>query len=160
MGDDRPATRAEKYLSSVFKILDGPATFFREKIVEPCRGPKYYYYHRRFRRVPTIDTCEVGDVLCHFEADEQFKRDKKVDSKILTILRQRRQECEAYEGPDAPKKCQKFVKDLADAEENWFIKYGDLGVSATVTDAYMKQKHRLIWERRHGKDKMRSAHLT
>lgn len=47
---------------------------------------------------------------------------RKVDSKILTILRQRRQQCEAYEGPDAPKKCQKFVKDLADAEENWFIK--------------------------------------
>lgn len=28
---------------------------------------------------------------------------------------------------------------------------GDLGVYGNVKDAYMKQKHRLIWERRHGK---------
>lgn len=28
---------------------------------------------------------------------------------------------------------------------------GDLGVYGSVKDAYMKQKHRLIWERRHGK---------
>ena len=27
---------------------------------------------------------------------------------------------------------------------------GDIGVAGTVKDAYMKQKHRLIWERRHG----------
>lgn len=27
---------------------------------------------------------------------------------------------------------------------------GDLGVYGTVVDAFMKQKHRMIWERRHG----------
>ena len=27
---------------------------------------------------------------------------------------------------------------------------GDLGAPATAIAAYMKQKHRLIWERRHG----------
>ena len=27
---------------------------------------------------------------------------------------------------------------------------GDLGAYGTVKDAYMKQKHRMIWERRHG----------
>ena len=27
---------------------------------------------------------------------------------------------------------------------------GDLGAKGTVRDAYMKQKHRMIWERRHG----------
>lgn len=28
---------------------------------------------------------------------------------------------------------------------------GDLGAYGDVKDAYMKQKHRMIWERRHGK---------
>lgn len=28
---------------------------------------------------------------------------------------------------------------------------GDLGYYGNVLDAYMKQKHRMIWERRHGK---------
>ncbi len=32
---------------------------------------------------------------------------------------------------------------------NFFIKYGELGCEADVRDAYMKQKHRMIWERRH-----------
>lgn len=27
---------------------------------------------------------------------------------------------------------------------------GDLAHTATVKDAFMKQKHRLVWERRHG----------
>jgi NADH dehydrogenase (ubiquinone) 1 beta subcomplex subunit 10 len=27
---------------------------------------------------------------------------------------------------------------------------GDLGAYGKVQDAYMKQKHRMIWERRHG----------
>lgn len=35
---------------------------------------------------------------------------------------------------------------------NFFFKYldGDLGGYHNVKKAYMKQKHRLIWERRHG----------
>lgn len=28
---------------------------------------------------------------------------------------------------------------------------GDLGYYGNVVDAFMKQKHRMIWERRHGK---------
>lgn len=31
------------------------------------------------------------------------------------------------------------------------ISDGDLGYYGNVKDAYMKQKHRMIWERRHGK---------
>lgn len=30
------------------------------------------------------------------------------------------------------------------------MKYGDLGAYHNVRTAYMKQKHRMIWERRHG----------
>ena len=51
--------------------------FFLENVVEPIRGKnKLYYYHRQFRRVPTIDECDVGDELCVFEANEQYKRDR------------------------------------------------------------------------------------
>lgn len=46
-----------------------------EKIVEPSQK-KSVYYHRRYRRVPTIDECTVNDPLCYFEANEQFKRDR------------------------------------------------------------------------------------
>jgi len=56
-----------------------------------------------------------------------------------------------------------------EAEANWFCKCrfpskivfssqeiiiyisdGDLGAHGNVRDAYMKQKHRMVWERRHG----------
>ena len=48
-----------------------------EKVVEPLHEKnKTYYYHRRLRRVPTIDECDVGDEVCFFEANEQYKRDK------------------------------------------------------------------------------------
>lgn len=64
-------------------------------------------------------------------------------------------------------RCQKIFKDYKDAEVNWFIKCttvtcfccvvlivivldGDLGAYHNVKTAYMKQKHRMIWERRHG----------
>jgi NADH dehydrogenase (ubiquinone) 1 beta subcomplex subunit 10 len=33
---------------------------------------------------------------------------------------------------------------------NILIQDGDLGAYGRVQDAYMKQKHRMIWERRHG----------
>lgn len=38
---------------------------------------------------------------------------------------------------------------MEEGELNFFIKYGELGSEADVRDAYMKQKHRLVWERRH-----------
>lgn len=38
---------------------------------------------------------------------------------------------------------------MEENELNFFIKYGELGQEGDVRDAYMKQKHRMIWERRH-----------
>lgn len=48
-----------------------------EKVVEPNQK-KYPWYHRQYRRVPTIDQCYVDDVVCDFEANQQFKRDRLV----------------------------------------------------------------------------------
>lgn len=142
----------ERFVNKLGAIVDAPASAFRELVVEPLHSKNQsYYYHRRYRRVPTIDECEINDPLCKFEAQEQFRRDKQVDDQILVILRQRRLECEHYHGrTDAEKYCKKFKEDYLTAEGNWFTKYGDIGPRQDVVQAYMKQKHRLLWERRHG----------
>ncbi|KIH58009.1 hypothetical protein ANCDUO_11793 [Ancylostoma duodenale] len=85
---------------------------------------------------------------CFFEANEQFRLDKMVDGFILQTLRHRVDRCMNYNDTDLSP-CAKVVEDLEENELNFFIKYGELGGEADVRDAYMKQKHRLIWERRH-----------
>ncbi|XP_035916295.1 NADH dehydrogenase [ubiquinone] 1 beta subcomplex subunit 10 [Anopheles stephensi] len=139
----------ESFLNAVQATIDGPVTWFREKIVEPNRQT-YPWYHQQFRRVPTIDQCYTDDAVCIFEANQQFRRDKMVDNEILSILRQRFEDCVLYEQPDHERKCRSLLDTYEKAAENWFIKYGDLGGYANAKTAYMKQKHRMIWERRHG----------
>ncbi|XP_050101381.1 NADH dehydrogenase [ubiquinone] 1 beta subcomplex subunit 10 [Anopheles aquasalis] len=139
----------DSFLNAVHATIDGPVTWFREKIVEPNRQT-YPWYHQQFRRVPTIDQCYTDDAVCIFEANQQFRRDKMVDNEILAILRQRFEDCVMYEQPDHVRKCKSFLDTYEKAAENWFIKYGDLGGYANAKTAYMKQKHRMIWERRHG----------
>jgi len=143
--------------------------------VEPNQE-KQNWYHQRFRRVPTIDQCYTDDAVCRFEADQQFRRDRMVDNEIVNILRQRFEDCTLYEAPDHIVKCKPLLEQYEKATENWFIKCkwnpymghlglsfewplidrflpisdGDLGGYANAKTAYMKQKHRLIWERRHG----------
>lgn len=146
-----------------------------DTIVTPNQK-SYPYYHQRFRRVPTIDQCYVDDVCCYFEANQQWKRDRAVDENILNILRSRFEDCMLYEAPDEVKRCQHIWDAYKEAEANWFSKCmflvalnscallidvliyivfncqdGDLGYYGDVRDSYMKQKHRMIWERRHGK---------
>ncbi|CAD0199187.1 unnamed protein product [Chrysodeixis includens] len=137
------------FMSAVYKTIDAPVTLFREKVVLPNQK-KYPWYHQKFRRVPTIDQCFDGDVLCDFEANAQFKRDRAVDSEILGILRQRYEDCMIYENPDHATACKPLWEIYKDSEEAWFIKYGDLGAYGDARKAYMKQKHRMIWERQHG----------
>jgi len=138
----------EAFANAVIYALDAPVTWFREKIVVPNQK-QYPWYHQTYRRVPTIDQCYTNDEVCKFEADQQFKRDKNVDNEILNILRQRFEDCVLYESPDE-EKCRPILDTYNRAAENWFIKYGDLGGYSTAKKCYMKQKHRLIWERRHG----------
>ncbi|GLV40758.1 NADH dehydrogenase (ubiquinone) PDSW subunit [Carabus blaptoides fortunei] len=139
----------ERFFNCVNDVIEKPVTWFRESIVEPNRKV-YPWYHQQFRRVPTIDQCYTDDVTCYFEANVQFKRDKQVDNEILSILRQRFEDCVLYEAPDHLKKCRPLLDQYEEATANWFTKYGDLGAYGDVRAAYMKQKHRMIWERRHG----------
>ncbi|GAB0100105.1 NADH dehydrogenase [Sergentomyia squamirostris] len=139
----------DKSLGILYNIFDKPVTWFHDVIVKPNQK-QYPWYHQKFRRVPTIDQCYTDDVVCQFEADQQFKRDRLVDSEILNILRQRFEDCVHYEQPDHKTKCLDILEQYNKASENWFIKYGDLGFYGQAKAAYMKQKHRMIWERRHG----------
>ena len=40
-------------------------------------------YHRRYRRVPSIDQCYMHDMVCREEANVQFKRDMLVEENVL-----------------------------------------------------------------------------
>lgn len=147
IGDHPPRNAFERSVNAFYALFDVPATWVREKIVLPNRGPEYNWYHRKYRRVPTIDECYTDDLMCKFEANEQYKRDREVDTKIVNLLGQRRDDCMAYE-IGSKERCQPIIDQFKEAELNWFIKYGDLGPHTTVVAAFMKQKHRLIWERR------------
>ncbi|KAI1729767.1 NADH-ubiquinone oxidoreductase subunit 10 domain-containing protein [Ditylenchus destructor] len=139
------------------RFIDAPATWFRQNIVEPLhdRNAKPYYQHQ-FDRAPEIDQCGVNDRACFYEANEQFRRDKVVDWQILEILNERVNRCMTYNwknerGPPLGPihLCTQAIEDYEIAELNFFIKYGELGSAVTTIDCYMKQKHRMIWERRH-----------
>jgi len=151
MSEDGKGTY-QRLIEKGFGIIDGPVTFFKESVIDPIRAKnKTYYYHRQFRRVPTIDECIVGDEVCIYEANEQYKRDRLVDGEVIKILRRRRIECEHFHGYEQKtKKCAKEIEDYEEAAGNWFCKYGDMGGIPNVREAYMKQKHRLLWERRYG----------
>ncbi|XP_074648646.1 NADH dehydrogenase [ubiquinone] 1 beta subcomplex subunit 10-like [Tubulanus polymorphus] len=155
MGADGPEQKRtlEKFFDVVWGVIDAPVTFVREKIVVPMQSKNPYpYYHEKFPRVKDIDECEVGDIVCFTEANLQYKRDKLVDMKIVDILRQRKVECYTWEGDiDRKNRCKKIIEDYEQAATNYFIKYGDMGANASVTQSYMKEKHRLVWERRHGR---------
>ncbi|KAJ8915970.1 hypothetical protein NQ315_016647 [Exocentrus adspersus] len=149
MPEAEPRNIVEKFFNTVGYILQAPTVWVREKIVEPNQK-SYPWYHQKFRRVPTIDECYTDDVVCYYEADTQYRRDKQVDSEILSILRDRFEDCVMYEAPDHLERCTPLHKQYEEATTNWFTKYGDLGAYHNAKTCYMKQKHRLLWERRHG----------
>ncbi|KRX26766.1 NADH dehydrogenase [ubiquinone] 1 beta subcomplex subunit 10 [Trichinella nelsoni] len=134
----------------VWRMLDIPATWMKENVVDPLqKDRKMPYYHQRFNRVRTIDECAVDDRVCYEEAQMQYHLDKMVDGYILDILRNRMQRCREYYMNNAEYKCAKCIDDFEQAELNFYIKYGDMGYYGDVLTAYTKQKHRMIWERRH-----------
>ncbi|XP_030758763.1 NADH dehydrogenase [ubiquinone] 1 beta subcomplex subunit 10 [Sitophilus oryzae] len=149
MPDQGKRNIIEQFFANVGSILDGPSTWLKEKVIAPNQKD-YPWYHKKFRRVPTIDECYTDDVVCFYEANSQYERDKKVDNEVVSILRERFEHCVLFERPDHVEKCTGILQEYEDALTNLFIKYGDLGAFQDVKKAYMKQKHRMIWERRHG----------
>ncbi|XP_063990726.1 NADH dehydrogenase [ubiquinone] 1 beta subcomplex subunit 10 [Diachasmimorpha longicaudata] len=144
-----PRGGLEKFMWSVYETLEAPVVWFREKIMLPNRQ-HYPWYHRKFRRVPTMDECYTDDLVCHYEANCQYDRDKLVDDEILNILRSRYEDCCMYNPEDREVACDHLYKIYEDAAAEWTAQHADLGPHPNVRDVLMKQKHRLIWERRHG----------
>ncbi|CAD5231265.1 unnamed protein product [Bursaphelenchus okinawaensis] len=138
--------RAKYYAQRAF---DWPATAFKENVLDPLHDRyRPVYYQRKFTRVPDIDQCGVSDNSCIYEANEQYRLDKTVDTYILELLLERMERC-FFENEPYLQPCSKAFEDYEEAELNWFIKYGELGIAAGAQDVYMKQKHRMIWERQH-----------
>jgi len=134
--------------------------YIHDNLVVPNQKD-YPYYHRQYRRVPTVDQCYTHDTICEYEADMQFLRDRKVETQIITILGNRWQDCimdnmqpfpdkATFHDPDNP--CLPLRDEYNRAQLNFYIKYGDMGASAKSRSALMKQKHRMIWERRNGEN--------
>lgn len=135
-----------------YKAFDGPTEWFKTNVTDRFRR-KYPYYHQRFPRVPTIDQCYIDDYLCYHEANEQYKRDRLVDLEIVSILRRRREQCFQWYGKQrdlVEKHCGQVMKDYDESSTNYFIKYGDMGSVYNVKNAFMKQKHRMLWEQKYG----------
>jgi len=149
MSEERGSDAALRRLDAIGNFFLYPIIWVREKIVEPNRKD-YPWYHRQFKRVPEIDTCYTDDSNCFYEANQQYIRDKMVDEQICEILRRRKDNCYVYEGRDAQEKCKELMADFHNAATDLFIKYGELGYNGNVVSAFMKQKHRLAWERRFG----------
>uniref|UniRef100_A0A6M2DU84 NADH dehydrogenase [ubiquinone] 1 beta subcomplex subunit 10 n=1 Tax=Xenopsylla cheopis TaxID=163159 RepID=A0A6M2DU84_XENCH len=121
MSSNEGKSTFESFLFAVSNTLQAPVIWFRETVVVPNQK-SYPWYHQKFRRVPTIDTCYTDDPICEYEANQQFKRDKLVDSEILNILRQRFEDCSLYEEPDDKEKCKVVLQQYKDASTDWFIK--------------------------------------
>ncbi len=63
IGPDDQQTSLTKTLGALGRIITGPADWIYS-VVGKTRGEDYPWYHRRYRRVPTIDECYVHDDAC------------------------------------------------------------------------------------------------
>jgi len=137
--------------------VDAPVTWFRDKIEILQKRNRYFYYHEKYRRVPTIDQCDVNDILCIYEADMQWRRDRRVDQEITKILRKRMEDCWAREQQSSLQNCKEEVA-VYDREARHFgTKYSEMGAFGTARRCFMKQKHRMIEERRRAQEGQKTS---
>uniref|UniRef100_A0A8C5TUP3 NADH dehydrogenase [ubiquinone] 1 beta subcomplex subunit 10 n=1 Tax=Malurus cyaneus samueli TaxID=2593467 RepID=A0A8C5TUP3_9PASS len=129
-------------------VIDAPVTFVRGLIERLQPKDKAHYYHQKFRRVPDLSECLEGDYLCYYEAEAQWRRDRMVDQQIVEIVRERLAACKQREGPNQFQNCAKEMELLAQVTKAYQDRYGELGFHGNARDCLMKQKHRMMEERK------------
>merc|ERR1712050_15156 len=105
------------------------------------------FYHQEFRRVPNIWECGTEDTICIYEAESQFRRDKKVDAEIIKVIEQRKKVCMNRAGVYGEIDCKHLLEQLEQCEAAWHIKYGDTVIHCNARNVLQKQKNRFIEDR-------------
>ncbi|XP_071976081.1 NADH dehydrogenase [ubiquinone] 1 beta subcomplex subunit 10 [Engystomops pustulosus] len=129
-------------------VVDKPVTAFHDWMERQRAKRRIHYYHREFRRVPDLTQCMEDDVLCHYEANMQWKRDHLVDQEIVKIMRQRVAACRTREGESADQNCAPLIKQYAEVCKAFKARYEDLGYYGGARTCLMKQKERMMEERK------------
>ncbi|XP_068606162.1 NADH dehydrogenase [ubiquinone] 1 beta subcomplex subunit 10 [Brachionichthys hirsutus] len=132
-------------LSKLFYYaVDVPVTAFRDAVESVRSKDKTAYYHQKYRRVPDLTECFLGDYMCYFEAEMQWKRDFKVDREIVQLIQERLGNCRQREGENHEQSCVKEMQLFEEVSKNFMSRYGDLGMYASARKCLMKQKERMI----------------
>lgn len=153
---DRPVGPSLWLGRYLLDFIRKPAHWIRENVVEPNRGPKYYWYHKKFKRALPVDECYLDDLACLYEADVEYKRNMMIDRATVDMLIMRRDRCWFWHSQrkggmmkiPAKEECDEIAMAAKEAQEIYDIKYGEQHFDHTVTHAYNRQKVRMIAERR------------
>lgn len=150
---DAPSRPIDTFCRFMADLVREPIHWIHENIVEKNRGPKYYWYHKKFEKALPVDECYIDDWACVHEANIEYRRGFLVDVATLELLRWRKDNCNYWFSTTrdveyASEYCEDITDTLKKEELNFHIKYGDLSHKSTVLQAYTKQKHRMIIERR------------
>ncbi|XP_033119291.1 NADH dehydrogenase [ubiquinone] 1 beta subcomplex subunit 10-like [Anneissia japonica] len=139
-------------LSAFYYTVDAPVTYARSFIERQRAKNPIYYYHRRYPRVTEMWDCNEDDIVCMFEAESQYQRDRVVDQEILTLLKKTVGRCYAEQGHSAKIACRSYLDDYEEAADNYYTKYGELGFHGNARRCYSKQQHRMVDERRRAQE--------